>query len=141
MIEYGIGILPLIKNLKREVPDVTHPWYADNAGALGTFSRIETYFDSLTRQGPGCGYYTKLSKSILIVHLENPESGKEFGERHGFKVCTDARYLGVYIRDDDSIRDWLRERTLVWEEKINTIRKTAGKYPQESYATVVHAIK
>ena len=42
MIAYGIGILPLIKNLKREIPDVTQTWYADNNGALGIFARIET---------------------------------------------------------------------------------------------------
>ena len=56
MIAYGIGILPLIKNLKQETPDVTQPWYTDDAGALGIFARLETYFDSLTRQGPGRGY-------------------------------------------------------------------------------------
>ena len=27
MMAYGIGILTLIKNLKREIPDVKHPWY------------------------------------------------------------------------------------------------------------------
>ena len=48
MIAYGIGILPLIKNLKQEVTDVTQTWYADAAGDLGTFARLETYFDSLT---------------------------------------------------------------------------------------------
>ena len=53
MIAYGIGILPLIKNLKRTIPDVTQLWYADNAGSLGTFARLETYFDSLERLGPG----------------------------------------------------------------------------------------
>ena len=56
MIAYGIGILPLIKYLKWEIPDVTQPWYADNAGALGTLARLETCFCSLTRQGPGQGY-------------------------------------------------------------------------------------
>ena len=52
-----------------------------------------------------------------------------------------ARYLGGYIGDDESKSDWLRERTLTWEKNINTISKTAGKYPQESYSTVVHAIQ
>ena len=48
MIVYGIGILPLINNLKREIPDVTHPWYADDTGDLGTFAILGTYFDSIT---------------------------------------------------------------------------------------------
>ena len=51
MIAYGIGILPLIKNLKRAIPDVIQTWYTNDAGDLGTFERLETYFDFLTRQG------------------------------------------------------------------------------------------
>ena len=64
-----------------------------------------------------------------------------FGRRHVFKVCTGARYLGGYIGDEKSKRDWLRDRTLTWEKNINTIIKTVRKYPQESYSAVVHAIQ
>ena len=71
MIVYRIGILPLVKNLKREIPDVTQPWYADDYGALGTFTKVETYFDLLTRQGPEQKYYPEPSKSILIMHMGN----------------------------------------------------------------------
>ena len=67
MITYRISILPLIKNIKREIPDVTQPWYNDDAGALGTFAILETYFYLLTRQGMGGGYYPEPSKSVLIV--------------------------------------------------------------------------
>ena len=35
----------------------------------------------------------------------------------------------------------MRERILTWEKNIGTVSKTAGKYPQESYAAVVCAIK
>ena len=102
MIACRIGIIPLIEKLKQEIPDVTHPWYADDAKPLGTFARLETYFDSLTRQGPGRGYYPEPSKSVIIVRPENLEAGKCFGARHGFQVCTGARYLGGYIREDES---------------------------------------
>ena len=56
-------------------------------------------------------------------------------------MCTGARYLGGYIGDNEYKLDWLRERTLTWEKKINTISETAGKYPHESYAIVVRAIQ
>ena len=140
-IAYGMGILPLIKNIKRAIPDVTQPWYADNAGALGTFARIITYFDFLTRQNPGRGYHPEPTKSVLIVRLDNLEAGKVFGERLGFRVCTGACDLGSYIGEYESKRDWLRQRTLTWENNINKISKTASKYPQESYATVLRAIQ
>ena len=68
MIAYRISIIPLIKNLKQEIPDITQTWYADNAGDLGTYTRIETYFNLLTLQVPGHRYYTKPSKRVLITH-------------------------------------------------------------------------
>ncbi len=40
MVMYGLGLLPLIRNLKTEGPDLHQPWYADNAGAGGTFKGI-----------------------------------------------------------------------------------------------------
>ena len=64
-----------------------------------------------------------------------------FGARHGFRACTGTRYLGGYIGDDESKCDWLGERTMTRENNINTISKTRGKYPHESYAVVVHAIQ
>ena len=76
IITYGIGILPFIKNLKQEISDITQPWYADDARALGAFVRLDTYFDSLTCQVQVKGYYPELSKSILIVRPENPEARK-----------------------------------------------------------------
>ena len=140
MIVYRIGILPLIKNLKQAISDVTQPWYADDTGALGTFARLETYFDSLTLHGLGRGYHLKLSKILLIIHPDNLEDGKLFGVHHVFMVCTGARYLGGYIGDDNYKRDWLRGHTMTWEKNVNTISKTAGIYTQESYAVLVRAI-
>ena len=67
MIAYGIGILPLIKNTKQEMPDVTQPYYSEDSGDLGMFVRLETYFDSLTRQGPGWGYHPKPIKIVLSL--------------------------------------------------------------------------
>ena len=75
------------------------------------------------------------------MHPDNLEAGKEFGACNGLKVCTGACYLGVYIGDGESKINWLRESTLTWEENINTISETVGKYPQESYAAVVHSIQ
>ena len=37
MITYGIGVLPLIRELREAHPRVTKPWYADDAGTGGTF--------------------------------------------------------------------------------------------------------
>ena len=80
---------------------------------------------------PGREYYPKPLKSVLFVHPDNLEAGKRFGLRHGFKVCTFAHYLSGFIGDDKYKRDWIKNCTLIWEQNIHTIRKTAGKYPQK----------
>ena len=141
MISYGIGILPLINNLKQERTEVTHSWCADADGALGTNQRIETYFNLLTRQGPGRGYYPELSKLLLIVYPENLETINCFDACQGFQFLTGAHYLQGYIGAGDSKSDCLIEHMLTWEKNIHTISKTAGKYPQESYSAVARVIQ
>ena len=47
MITYGIGVLPLIRELREAHPRVTQPWYADEAGAGGTFSKVQSHFQDL----------------------------------------------------------------------------------------------
>ena len=100
MITYRIVILPLINNLKREIPDVTQTWYADYAGVLGTFARLDTYFDLLTQQGLGRGYHLKPSKSVLIVRLENLEPGKSvWSTSHICKITYEAADASYPPRD------------------------------------------
>ena len=77
----------------------------------------------------------------MIVHPRNLETDKQFGLRHGLKVCTGTRYIGGFIGDEESKRDWLQDRKSKWENNICTISKTAGKYPQESNLAVVRAIQ
>ena len=96
MVAYGIGILPLIKTLKVGFSDIPYPWYADNLGALGKFSNVELYFNSLKRFIPGLGYYPKHSKSVLIIHPGNLESGKVLACVSSLE-CAQARAALAYL--------------------------------------------
>ena len=40
MIAYGLGVLPLIRELRNDHPRVTQPWYADDEGAGGLLQQI-----------------------------------------------------------------------------------------------------
>ena len=44
MIVYGIGILPLIRELRSTHPHVLQPWYTENAGKGGMF---EAFHDQM----------------------------------------------------------------------------------------------
>ena len=132
MVDYGIGIIPLMKCLKLMFPDVTQPWYSDYYGALGTFDNLEKYFISLKRNGADRGYWLDPTKSITIMHPNNIKAGELSGQCHGSKVCTGALYLGGYIGDGKSKGDWLKKRTEKWESNVRALRKTSDKYFQKS---------
>ena len=86
------------------------------------------------------GFNADPTKRIMIVHPENTKARKRFGAHYGLKMCMGARYLSGYIWCDKSKRSCLKKTTEKWEKKIHAATKTAGKYPQKGYTTVVHAI-
>ena len=94
MIAYGIGVLPLIKELRNAHPQVTQPWYADDAGAGGTFQQILEHFRDLQARGTAHGYYPEPTKSILVVSPGNVAWTEEHFRGLGIRVVTGHRYLG-----------------------------------------------
>ena len=56
MIAYGIGVLPLIREIWGAHPRVTQPWYADGTGAGGKFTNIMEHLRDLQARGPARGY-------------------------------------------------------------------------------------
>ena len=67
MIAYGIGVLPLIRVLRKDHTQVSQPWYADDAGAGGKFEAVMAHFRDLQLKGPARGYFPEPTKSILVV--------------------------------------------------------------------------
>jgi hypothetical protein len=78
MFACGIGVLPLIRRLKRSHPNLFQPWYADDAGAGGKFSDIRAMFEELQEIGPAYGYFPEPTKSILVVPPAMVERATEF---------------------------------------------------------------
>ncbi len=71
MVAYGLGILPLICELKACVTNVNQPWYADHAGARGIFDALQCYMAQLQTLGLQHSYYPEPSKSILVLSPQN----------------------------------------------------------------------
>ena len=57
MIAYGIGVPPLIRELRGAHPQVTQPWYVDDTGAGGKLQKILEQFKDLQARGLARGYY------------------------------------------------------------------------------------
>ena len=93
------------------------------------FDHLENYFKALNCISPERGYLPDPTKSILVVHPQNPELGEELRRHHRFKVCTGAHYLGGYIGDEKTKGDCLKYCKEKWERDICAFRKTANKCP------------
>ena len=77
MIAYGIGVLPLISDLRRDHPHVTQLWYADDAGAGGSLGAVMAHFRDLQLKGTDRGYFLDPTKSILVVAERNVPQATE----------------------------------------------------------------
>ena len=99
MIACGIGVLPLIRELREAHPRVTQPWYADDAGAQGAFIDVQAHFQDLQARVPVRGYYPEPTKSILVVAPGNVAQAEEHLRGIGIRVVTGHRYLGGFLGD------------------------------------------
>ena len=71
MVAYGLGILPLIRELRTAHPSINQTWYSDDAGAGGTFEGIHRHLDDLIVQGPPHSYFPEPTKSVSVVSPRN----------------------------------------------------------------------
>ena len=134
MIEYDIGVLPLIRELRNAQPRVNQPWCADDAGAGGTFQKILEHFRDLHARGTARGYYPDPTKSILVVDPGNVAWAEEHFRGLGSRVVTGHRYLGGYIGNGEAERGWLKDKIQGWTESVKILAGVAQLHPQSAYA-------
>jgi hypothetical protein len=134
MFAYGIGILPLIRRLQEEFPTVKQPWYADDAGAGGSFTDLRQFFLRLQEIGPAYGYFPEPTKSILIARAHNQHTAKSTFQDLQFKVTTGSRYLGGYIGSQADRELWVREKVTFWSSAVTDLAFVALSHPQTAFA-------
>ena len=131
---YGVGVLPLIEDLKRHVPEVWQPWYADDSGGGGTFAAIRRFFERLCEKGPGRGYFPEPSKSVLVVAAHNVERAKAPFADLNFKVVMGSRYLGGFVGEAAAQASWVEDKASSWAEAVGELAVVAKRFPQTAYA-------
>jgi hypothetical protein len=141
MFACGIGILPLIRQLKAELPQVEQPWYADDAGAGGEFEDIRRLFRRLEEIGPNYGYFPEPSKSILVVRQHNLEAAQNAFPDFGFKVTTGSRCLGGFVGEDSALGNWIREKNKFWEEAVADLASAAPNFPQAAHSRLQKSLQ
>ena len=104
---YGLVIFPLIRELRKAHPGVTHTWYADESGAGGTFKGIRRHLDDLMVRGPLSGYFPEPTKSILVVSPWNVPQAEAFFRGYGLQIVMGCLYLGGFVGSNAGQDLWM----------------------------------
>ena len=90
MAIYALSIRPLIDNLGEAVDHEKskQSWYADGSSAGGQLTDMKTWWDQLCTMGPKYGYFSQVSKIILIVNERFEAKAKAIFGKNGIKIST-----------------------------------------------------
>jgi hypothetical protein len=96
----------------------------------------------LQQQGPARGYYyPEPAKSIFVGHGDSMETAKRMLAEFDFQYSVGSRYVGGFIGDSDTQRQWMEPQIEKWVEGVSTLAKVARKYLQTAYAGLVQSLQ
>ena len=143
MVAYALLILPLIKQLKKEMPVANSMWFADDGSVANKFKDIASFFSRLCQLGPNYGYFPEESKSILVVKESATMDATNFciNIDLSFKVTNGCRYLGGYVGEKHLEKEWIDGKVENWVESVENLSPFASPAPQSTYAGMQRALQ
>ena len=108
---YALAMVPLIRRLRTEVPDVSQVWFADDASAVGSLSSQLTWWRQLSSYGPAYGYFTNAVKTILIVKPEHlTRAQKLFADTNIQITARGQRHLGAVLGSREFAEEYVADK-------------------------------
>ena len=143
MALYGVALLPLAEKLKRAVPEVAVPWFADDVATVGNLSDCALALEFLCEVGPQYGYFPEPEKThVICTEREEAEAQWAFLERD--LVVTPSRgerYLGGFVGSKREKEEWVKKKVEVWEKGVNILAGIAKRFPQTAFAGVAMSLQ
>ena len=138
MPAYGIGILPLLSNIKptAEPEKMKHVAYADDLGGGSKLEKLREWWDRCGEHGPAMGYHPKASKSWLVVKEKDKERAEELFRDTQINITTVGRkYLGGFIGSNEGSENYVGDLVKEWVEELETLSNIAKSEPQAAYSS------
>ena len=141
MVLYGLSLTPLADSIRRAVPTVVQPWYADDAAMAGPVSGIRDAQRLLLELGPQRGYFPEPEKSVLIApSTATPDSLSPVAE-FNFQQAQGHRYVGGFVGSSEEEKAWLAPQIQQWVDGVNSLAKVAKRFPQTAYAGLAKSLQ
>ena len=123
MVAYGLGPPPPKRELRKAHPGVNQPWYADDAGARGTFRGIRRHLENLMVRGPPDGFFPEPTTRILVVSPQNVPRVEDFFRGYGLQIVMESCYLGGFVGSKAAQDIWLGEKVEGWWDSVATLAR------------------
>ena len=127
---YADSLMPLIEGLKAHVcGNLKQIFYADDAASAGKLENIKEWWTIPQNTGPIYGYYSKPTKTWLIVKPEYYTVAKDMFPN--INVTSKGHwYLGSYIGSDVGKADFVNEEIDEWKKDVTGLAEIASSEPQ-----------
>jgi len=63
---YALAVVPLIQELRTAVPEANQVWFADDATAVGKLQALLSWWQVLSSQGAGFGYFPNALRLLIV---------------------------------------------------------------------------
>ena len=139
MLQYAVGILPLITRLK-DPSKHKQNWYADDSACAGSLVHIKDWLTLLLHHGPGFGYFAEPTKSVIVVKEPLLETARNLFSDLEVDVVTASRFLGGCVGNEEEIHQYVRSKVDLWTKHVERLAQAARAYPQSCYAAFTRSL-
>ena len=138
---YALATIPLIRNLKNSVSDISQVWYADDASGAGKITRLREWWDQLNALGPKFGYFANASKTWLVTKENCLSTAADTYTNTYVKVTSEGRpYLGAALGTDDYIQAFVTNKVQQWAGELEQLASIAHSQPHAAHAAFTHGM-
>ena len=135
---YALATIPLIKKLKGNSKQI---WYADDAAAIGRITDLREWWDHLTTEGPGFGYFPNPSKTWLVTKEGCYAAGISTFTGTGVNVTSDGRpYLGAAVGSRKFVEKHVESKVNSWLSCVCNLTTIAKTQPHAAYSALTHGL-
>ena len=135
---YALATIPLIKKLKGNSKQI---WYADDAAAIGRITDLREWWDHLTTEGPGFGYFPNPSKTWLVTKEGCYAAGISTFTDTGVNVTSDGRpYLGAAVGSRKFVEKHVESKVNSWLSCVCNLTTIAKTQPHAAYSALTHGL-
>ena len=137
---HALVTIPLIRELSTHIP-AKQVWYADDSSATGSFTDVRKRWDTLVRQGPAYGYFTRDRKTWLVVkESAEIEARGLFGDRSITITTAGRSYLGAPLGTQSYMENFVCSKVDTWTSHVRSLAKIAQSQPHAAYAAFIRPI-